>query len=52
MRDVIKLFGWRPVEAEAAVEALTAAGKLRRGLEFKEMKELRGEWIAVKALAA
>lgn len=51
MRDVIRLFGWRPAEAEAAVEALTAAGKLRRGLEFKE-KELKGEWIAVRALAA
>jgi hypothetical protein len=45
--DVIKLFGWRPVNADRAVDRLVEAGLLQRGLEVEGRK---GEWIALKEL--
>jgi hypothetical protein len=47
VNDVVKLFGWRPAEAEKAVEALVEAGGLKRGLNVGNDS---GEWIALTEL--
>jgi hypothetical protein len=47
IRDLVKLFGWRPAEAEKAVEDLVQAGKVKRNLEMKGEK---GEWTILSSL--
>ena len=47
LRDLTRLFGWSPVQAERAVESLVNEGVLRRGLEVERQ---RGEWMAVEEL--
>lgn len=48
LRDLIKLFGWRPPAAERAVDILVENGLLRRGLE---MENQPGEWVALAELS-
>jgi hypothetical protein len=48
LRDVIKLFRWRPKEAEGAVESLVRAGGLKRGLRIENRK---GEWCGLSELS-
>ncbi len=47
LRDLTRLFGWRPPDAERAVEALVQQGVLCRGLELDTR---RGEWFALREL--
>jgi hypothetical protein len=47
VRDVKKLFGWKPAQVERALDALVAQGILRRNLEFKKQT---GEWIVLSEL--
>jgi hypothetical protein len=47
IRDLVKLFGWRPPDAERAVQALVQAGLLRRELEIQGQP---GEWIGLAEL--
>lgn len=47
LSDVTKLFGWRTADANGAVDDLSAAGIVRRGLSLKGRP---GEWVAVAAL--
>ena len=51
--DVVKLFGWRLVDAERAINALVRSGTLVRGLEIKQPDGEwgSGEWIALAALS-
>jgi len=48
LRDLVKLFGWRPPDAERAVQSLVESGVLRRGLEVPDQP---GEWMALAELA-
>ena len=48
-RDVVKLFGWRPVQAERAVNELVKAGLLVNGLEFDRQKS---KWLALREIVA
>jgi hypothetical protein len=45
--DLAKLFRWRRAQAERAVDSLSEAGLLRRGLETQGQE---GEWIALEDL--
>lgn len=47
IRDLAKLFGWRPVQAERAVDCLVQSGLLRRG---REVEKHTGEWIVLAEL--
>jgi len=47
LRDVTRLFGWKPADAEKAVADLAEAGAVRRGLTVDSQP---GEWIAVAEL--
>ncbi len=46
-RDLLKLFGWRPVEAGRAVEALTRSGLLRQGVTVENQPE---DWLVLSEL--
>jgi hypothetical protein len=48
LREVVKLFGWRPVEAERAVNALAQTGWLLKGCQVEGQN---GEWLALAELA-
>jgi hypothetical protein len=39
------LFGWKPAEAETAIQHWIEAGFLQRGVEIEG---LRGEWIVLR----
>jgi hypothetical protein len=47
LRNVVMLFGWRPAEAEAAVQHGVETGLLRRGVQFEGKP---GEWIVLRDL--
>jgi hypothetical protein len=47
LQDVTKLFGWKPVQAERAIERLVKDRILRRSLEVEKHP---GEWIALAEL--
>lgn len=47
IEDLIKLFRWKPAQAEGAVAALVAANLLRRDLQVEDQA---GEWIAIREL--
>jgi hypothetical protein len=47
VRDLVKLFGWRQVEAERAVEGLVQAGILAKDLVIDGES---GEWIALATI--
>jgi hypothetical protein len=47
LRDLIKLFGWRPVQAERAVNQLMQGGILVGDLELDKNP---GKWLALRAL--
>ena len=49
LRDLTRLFGWKPVQAERAVQALEQAGIIRSGVEVEGEK---GDWIALASLFA
>jgi hypothetical protein len=48
LRDVIKLFGWRPVDADRAVNALIDSGGLLSGCQVESQP---GDWLAMAELA-
>jgi hypothetical protein len=48
LREVVKLFGWRSVEAERAMNALAQTGWL---LKDCQVKGQTGEWLALAELA-
>ena len=48
-RDVVKLFGWRPAQAERAVNELVQAGMLVNDLEFDSHQ---GKWLALREIVA
>jgi hypothetical protein len=47
LREVTKLFRWKPRDVEEAVNELVQAEILKRGLE---MKNSRGEWVGLREL--
>ena len=47
LRDVTRLFGWRPAQAERAVEALVNSGQLLSGCQVENQP---GEWLAIADL--
>jgi hypothetical protein len=47
MRDVVKLFGWRPADAQQAVDRLEKASLLQQGVELAHQG---GAWIALVEL--
>jgi hypothetical protein len=47
MRDVVKLFGWLPADAQQAVDRLVKAGVVQQGVE---MANQGGAWIALVEL--
>lgn len=48
LRDLVKLFGWRPMDAARAVDALAQAGWLLKGCKLEGQP---GEWLALAELA-
>lgn len=44
LRDIIRLFGWRPADAERAVDALARSGWLVKGCQVEGRT---GEWFAL-----
>ena len=48
VRDVQKVFGWERADVERAIEALSAAGIVKRGISVPRHP---GEWIALASLA-
>jgi hypothetical protein len=46
--DLLKLFGWRPLDAERAIERLCQSGELAGGVELEGSQ---GEYFAFSALA-
>jgi hypothetical protein len=47
VRDLAKLFGWRPPEAERVVEGLAKASLVRRGVKIEGQS---GEWVVFAEL--
>jgi hypothetical protein len=47
VRDVVKLFGWRPADAQQAVDRLAKAGKLKLGVE---MEAKGASWVVLSEL--
>jgi hypothetical protein len=47
LRDVVKLFRWRKLDAGRAVEALAGQGVVRQGLELEGQE---GEWIGLEGV--
>ncbi len=47
LKDLSKLFGWRPADSNQAVAALNESGYLQSGLEIDKQP---GEWIALKEI--
>jgi len=47
LKDLSKLFGWRPADSSQAVAALNESGYLQSGLEIDKQP---GEWIALKEI--
>jgi hypothetical protein len=45
LRDVVMLFGWKPEQAEAAIQYWIEAGLLRGGIEIEGQ---RGEWFVLR----
>jgi hypothetical protein len=48
LREVIKLFGWRPADAERAIQALVDAGRLAAGCQLEGQP---GEYLALPELS-
>jgi hypothetical protein len=48
LRDLMRLFGWSPTQADATVNDLVMQGELSRGLELENQP---GEWMAIKEIA-
>lgn len=46
--DLAKLFGWRPPDADRAIDALVQSQLLRRGVQVEGQP---GEWVALASLA-
>jgi hypothetical protein len=49
LRDLIKLFGWRPPAAQAAVDALAQSGLLRCDVEVEGQKD---GWIVLRSIVS
>jgi hypothetical protein len=47
MRDLVKLFGWQPPDAQQAVDRLVKAGILQKGVDVPDQGET---WIALQEL--
>ena len=48
LRDVTKLFGWRPAEAERAVNVLVNTGRLQSGCQVEGQS---GDWLVLAEMA-
>jgi DNA glycosylase AlkZ-like len=48
LRDLVKLFGWKPGEVLQAIERLTQTGFIQTNVKLKDQS---GEWIALNDLA-
>ena len=48
LKELLRLFGWKPAEGQSAVDSLVSEGLLVQGAEVEKQP---GEWIVLKTLA-